>query len=389
MNNPLEAYLKSEGLKQVSKEEGEDLPQTEEPKLEQEPQVEGQLEVSKDEEDVHQIIDESDDVEPKNEVKPEVESKSEDQPEKSLEELLKEKTNGKFSSFEEIEEKLSSLENKENEDSSFKSKFDEESISRLEKILDGGLSWDRVAEIAKIQTLDVDSLDDRQALVQMMELKEGLSPAEIKHKLLAYDKLKDVDTEDLIDEEDKVAHFAKVAEYERLAKQSRDFLTNIKNDEKYQLPELKSTQDKKQQEEALKQQQQEFEKLQKLYESGVQDTVKSFDSIKLDLGENNDFEFELNDEMKQQVREEMLNVNNYYKNFEGDGEVLFNKMAEFTAKRLFFDKILQSAVKSTINDGQVKAIKDINNVVDKTNTKNPSKESSFEKMLIEGYKKVQ
>ena len=101
-------------------------------------------------------------------------------------------------------------------------------------------------------------------------------------------------------------------------------------------------------------------------------------------------EFELDDEMKQEVRKEMFDVNNYYKQFEGDKDnpVLFDKMFDLTAKRLFFDKVLQSAVESVINDGTVNAVKDINNVVDKSNKQPSNQKPDVQKQVLEGWKRA-
>ena len=364
--NPLEAYMKANNLERVSSEE-----QTE--------KTEEVVETPQNEE-VKEVVTEKQPVE--NETPDQTEAVKTEEPvaqEKSFEDSFKEK----YGSLEELENKIRSLEEKKG----LESKFDDESLSRLESILEGGLSWDKIGEIAKIQTLDVESLTDEQALAKVMELKEGLSKAEIDYKLLEFKKLNDVDL-DLLDEEEKAAHFAKKAEYARLAKDGKSFLEGLKSDEKYSLPTLQSKKDEANQEELIKQQQAEFEQLQKLYEQGVDSTVKEFDSIKLNLGEGKEFEFELNDEMKAEVRKEMFEVNNYYKHFEGDKEVLFGKMAEITAKRLFFDKILQSAVESTINDGTVKAVKDINNVVDKSNKMPSSDKADPMKQILEGWKKV-
>jgi len=156
------------------------------------------------------------------------------------------------------------------------------------------------------------------------------------------------------------------------------------------MKELQSKKDEANQEEALKQQQEEFSQLRKLYETGVDSTLEGSSSIQMKLGEDKDFEFELSEEMKKEVREEMLGVNEYHKNFNGDGEILFNKMFEVTAKRLFFDKMLQSAVESTINDGTVKAVKEINNVVDKSNKQNPEpKNGDIMSQIVQGYRKAQ
>ena len=83
-------------------------------------------------------------------------------------------------------------------------------------------------------------------------------------------------------------------------------------------------------------------------------------------------------------------INFCYKQFEGDKDnpVLFDKMFDLTAKRLFFDKVLQSAVESVINDGTVNAVKDINNVVDKSNKQPSNQKPDVQKQVLEGWKRA-
>ena len=127
-------------------------------------------------------------VEPQQEVKdieetPQPEAKEESEAEVkeiSFEDSFKEK----YGSLEDLEAKLSSLEEKASA-SKFEDKYESDSIDRLEKVLESGFSWDKIKEIADVKTLNVDSLDGRQALSKMLEMKDGLSTAEINAKLRA------------------------------------------------------------------------------------------------------------------------------------------------------------------------------------------------------------
>ena len=377
MSSPLDAYFKSNNLERVSSEEAE---------VKQEETVETPVTEEVSSEATEEVVEDKT-VETTTETEAEVEKQAEVEPEKevveqvSFEDTFKEK----YGSLEELENKIRSLEEKKG----FESQFAEEDLSRLSSLLDGGLSWDKIGEIARIQTLDVESLTDEQAFAKALELRDGLSEAEVKYKLYEFKKLDDVDF-DLLDEEEKAAHLAKKAEYARLASQGKEFLKGLKSDEKYTLPTPKAKQEEANQEELIKQQQAEFEELQKLYEKGVDSTISGINSIKVNLGEDKDFEFELDDEMKQEVRKEMFDVNNYYKQFEGDKDnpVLFDKMFDLTAKRLFFDKVLQSAVESVINDGTVNAVKDINNVVDKSNKQPSNQKPDVQKQVLDGWKRA-
>ena len=363
----IEDYLRSQGLEPVSKEDAAE-------NLE-----EGTQETEQ------QAVDTSEDV-------VSAEGKTEENTEdtgntgesvQNFEDSFKEK----YESFEALESKIRSLEESKKGES-LSDRYGEENVSRLEKLLDGGLSWDKVSEIAKIQSLNVDSLDDRQALVKSLELKDGLSAAEIKGQLLKYDRLKDADL-DLMDEEEQVAHFALEAEMKRLAKSGKEYLNSLKGDEAYSLPTLEKP-EAVNQEEVLKQRQQEFEELGRMYEAGVSESLKDFNSIKINLGEGNDYEFELNEEQKQVIQDKMNKVNSFHENFNGDGKILFNEMASSFVAQEFLGEIVKSAVENNTNNGKVEAIKDINNVVDKSKKQATSTSGNNYMSEIEaGYKRAQ
>tara|TARA_R100000278_G_scaffold122667_1_gene109449 strand:- start:735 stop:1826 length:1092 start_codon:yes stop_codon:yes gene_type:complete len=357
-----EDLLKAQGLEVVG---SGDASREEQPKQE----VESEAEVKS----------EAEEVKDKEET-PQPEAKAEAE-EKSFEDSFKEK----YGSLEDLEAKLSSLEEKASA-SKFEDKYESDSIDRLEKVLESGFSWEKIKEIADIKTLNVDSLDGRQALSKMLEMKDGLSTAEINAKLREYDKLKDADI-DLMDDDEKIEHKAALARYDRLQKESKDFLNSVKNDEKYSLPDLKKPTDDK---ELIEKQQKEFEELKNRYESSVSESLKEFNSVSFKLGEDNEFTFELNDEMKQKVQERMNGINEYYSNFVSANGVDYNNMKETIAKELFFDQILKSAVESNINKGEINAVKEINNVVDKSKkSQAPSSNASVQDQIIDGFLKGQ
>jgi len=158
-----DSYFKERGLERVS---SNDQPEVEKEVAETpEPQ---------------EVKDEAVEEKPEAEA-PEVEKEVEKSEEAvvSFEETFKEK----YGSEEDLDNKLRSLTEEIEKKTGLESKFDEEGLSRLEKILEGGLSWDKIGEIAKIQTLNVESLTDEQALAKSLELKDGLSADEIKYKL--------------------------------------------------------------------------------------------------------------------------------------------------------------------------------------------------------------
>lgn len=332
---------------------------------------------------------------PEVQEEPEVIDKEDDQPVVETPEV-EEKPEGDTISFEDqfkqdygskedLDNELRSLREKANAER-LEDKFESESIDRLSKVLESGFSWDKIKEIADMKTLDVENMDGRQALSKMLEMKDGLSKREVNAKLYEFDQLQKADT-DLMDEGEKIQHEAALAQYERLQNESKDFLTSVKSDEKYSLPDLKSAPD---QTELIEKQNKEFEDLKNMYESSVDGSLKDFNSINITLGEDNDFTFELNDEQKQQVQQQMYGINDYYNNFASADGIDYTKMQETIAKGLFFDQMMKSAVESNINKGKVEAVKDINNVVDKSKRNQaPASDQSPTRQIIDGFLKGQ
>tara|TARA_R110001592_G_scaffold1340_4_gene7946 strand:- start:595 stop:1680 length:1086 start_codon:yes stop_codon:yes gene_type:complete len=356
----IEDFIKAKGGEVISSGDTnrEELDNQEKPEVQEESKVEEESEVKEEE---PEVITDGDTI--------------------SLEDQLKEK----YGSLEGLEEKLRSLEEKANAER-LEDKYESKSIDRLSKVLESGFSWDKIKEIAEIKTLDVENMDGRQALSKMLEMKDGLSKREINAKLYEFDQLQKEDTE-FMDEGEVIKHEAALAQYERLQNDSKEFLNSVKEDEKYSLPELKSAPDQK---ELIEKQNKEFEDLKKMYESSVDDSLKSFDSMNITLGEDNEFTFELNDEQKQQVQKQMYGINEYYNNFASADGVDYKKMQETIAKGLFFDQMMKSAVESNINKGKVDAVKDINNIVDKSKkAQAPNSDQSPTKQILEGFLKGQ
>jgi hypothetical protein len=291
--------------------------------------------------------------------------------------------NEKYGSIENLEDKIRSLTEKA-ESPRLEDEFESDSVDMLKKVLSSGFDWNKLKEIAEIKTIDVDGLSGRQALSKMLEMKEGLSKAEINLKLRDYDRLKEEDVS-LMDSDETLEHEAKLAQYERLQREGRDFLSGVKNDDKYSLPDLKKSENNQ---ELLDNQKKEYEELKSLYESGVESSVNEFDEISIVLGED-EFSFELSDEMKQEVQDVMFNINDYHKNFVGDNGVDFGGMQTVIAKGLYFDEAMKSLLELNTNEGKVEAVKDINNVVDKSKAKSSATGNDSMSQIMEGFLKGQ
>ena len=93
--------------------------------------------------------------------------------------------------------------------------------------------------------------------------------------------------------------------------------------------------------------------------------------------------------MKQEVQDVMFNINDYHKNFVGDNGVDFGEMQTVIAKGLYFDEAMRSLLELNTNEGKVEAVKDINNVVDKSKGASATTKNDGMSQIIDGFLKGQ
>jgi len=274
----------------------------------------------------------------------------------------------KYGKLEEFDNHYSSLKTKA-EQERYEDKFSEESRGRLDKLLGSDLSWSKIKEIANVQTLDVEKLDGRQAMAKALELDQGLTPDEIKNELFDYDQLNNVDLEEL-DERELIKHKSDVSKFARLERESKSYLSTLKEDERFSLPELANQEEVS--DETLKSQDEERKNAIQAYESDVSSHVSSFNELDIEIGEDKSFKYEISAEDKQEIESRMKGVNNYYTNFMNDGKLDMKSMSETMAKGLLFDKAIKAALESQSNAGEEAAVKKINNTNFNANQSAPS-----------------
>jgi len=302
---------------------------------------------------------------------------------KTFEEMWSEKMADKYGKLEEFDDHYSSLKTKA-EQERYEDKFSEESRGRLDKLLGSDLSWDKIREIANVQTLDVDKLDGRQAMAKALELDQGLSPDEIKNELYDYDMLKNVDLDELTERE-LIKHNSDVSKFARLERESKSYLSTLKEDERFSLPELAKKEEVS--DETLKAQEKVRTDAIQAYENDVTSHVSSFNEIDIKTGEGESFKYELSPEDKQEVESRMKNVNNYYTNFMNDGKLDMKSMSETMAKGLLFDKAIKAALESQSNAGEESAVKKMNNTNFDSKSSAPSDSGkSVMQQIAEKYK---
>lgn len=275
----------------------------------------------------------------------------------SFEEMWAERMGDKYGKFEDFDDHYSSLKTK-SEQERYEDKYSEESRDRLDKLLESETSWDRIKEIASVQTLDVEKLNGRQAMAKALELDQGLTRAEIENELYDYDQLKDVDLDDL-DDRELIKHNSDLSKFARLERESKSYLSELKQDKRFSLPEL--TKKEEVSEETLKAQDKVREDAIQAYETDVSSQVSSLNNLDIKIGENDVFKYELTSEDKQTVESQMKGVNSYYTNFMNDGKLDMKSMSETLAKGLVFDKAIKAALESQSNAGEEAAVKKINN----------------------------
>jgi hypothetical protein len=275
---------------------------------------------------------------------------------KTFEEMFAEKYGEDFEVVK--KEEYSSLKEKA-EKERLEDLFNPESLDLLKNVASSGLDWNKIKDIADIQTLDVESLSPLESIAKSLQIKEGLTQEEINLELREFKKLEKVDLEDL-DEDEKDEFYAKKARLGRLEREAKKFLDSQKDSEDYKLPSFAKQQQAS--EEALKQQQDEFEKLKGQYESEVSEFLKEKSSLSLDLGEENKFDFNLTEDQKAEVHKAMNNINSLHTLFITDKGVDYQKMMNFIAGGLFSTDLVKSSYNSATNKGEENAVKNMNNV---------------------------
>lgn len=275
----------------------------------------------------------------------------------SFEEMWAERMGEKYGKLEDFDDHYSSLKAK-SEQERYEDKYSEESRDRLDKLLESGTSWEKIKEIANVQTLDVEKLTGRQAMAKALELDQGLTRAEIENELYDYDQLKNVDLDDL-DDRELIKHNSDLSKFARLERESKSYLSELKQDKRFSLPELAKKEEVS--EETLKAQEKMREDAIRAYETDVSNQVSSLNNLDIKIGEKDVFKYELTKEDKQIVESQMKGVNNYYTNFMNDGKLDMKSMSETLAKGLVFDKAIKAALESQSNAGEEAAVKKINN----------------------------
>ena len=289
--------------------------------------------------------------------------------------------------IQELESQLSSLKEKA-ERQTIEDLYDEESVSLLKKVMEAGFDMNKLKNIVDVQTLDVDSIDTFDAISKFLQKKDGLSPEEIKLELKEYRKLKSEDVE-LMDEDERDNYDAKMAKLKRLEREAKTYLKGLKDSDEYKLPVPKSV-DPEAVKAAQEKQVKEMEELKKLYTTHVDKHISSVSELNIPINDKESFKFKMNDEQKAKVKEAMIGINDYYKNFTDDKGIQFDKMTNALAASILLPDMLKSAMNSVVNKGEEKAIKEINNVDLGKDSKAKSSSSGVSNILsqfraIQGY----
>lgn len=282
----------------------------------------------------------------------------------------------------EFEAKIKALEEELNTYKGKKSIEDEvspESVELMRKLLHSGLDMKKIKEIAEVNTLDVDALGDEEAISKYLSKKEGLTSEEINVELKRLRKLKNADTS-LMDEDEKDQLEADLSKFKRLEREAKKYLGELKNSDEYKLPSLKDN--KANQELAEK----EYNELVTMYNKEVSSNVDDVKELSFSINDKESFTFKLNDDQRTALKDGMLNINEFYKNFVTEKGVDYSRMKNTLAAGLFLPEILKAAMNSVENKGEANVLNEINNIDSQTKTKAPVKSNSVLESIVASYR---
>mgnify|MGYP001253529846 CR=1 FL=1 len=254
---------------------------------------------------------------------------------KSLDELLSEKTNGKYSTYEELESALSTQ--------STSSSFANEQIEKLnDYVAKGG----NVDEFLRTQTANYDEMDETDIIKSHIKFNnQDLSNDEIDLLFKSKYKLdEDVHTPDEI----------------KLSK------IKIKSDSKKAKSELK----KFQKDNAVPKQHREkvnndkmTEASMKLWHDKIDESLSDFKSVDFDINDKGDkFSYSLNNEAVDNVKSSTKNLSSFWNRYVNkDGSENIAKLSKEMAVLENLDSIIRSAYAQGVSEGKGNVIEDIKN----------------------------
>jgi len=255
--------------------------------------------------------------------------------EKSFEDLLAEKTNGKYKTYEEIESLLSSTETS--------SSFANEQMAELNDYVSKGGD---VQEYLKTQTADYDEMDEL-SLVK-------------SHLKFSNQDLETDEVDLLFNSQYKLDEDIYTADEIKLSK------IKLRSDSKKAKKELQSFQDKsavpKQHREQVNKQKQ-SEETQKLWAEKIDNSLSDFKNVDFDINDKGEkFSYALSEEAIENVRTSNKNLSDFWNRYVNkDGSENIAKLNKDMATLNNLDSIVRSAFTQGLSKGKGDIIDDIKN----------------------------
>lgn len=283
---------------------------------------------------------------PKEEKKAEVKAE-EIQKVPEFEEILAERTGGKFKSWDEIEAKINEP----------KTEFANEQIQKINDFVKNGGKID--SDWLYFQQTDFTKIEDPFELVsEAMRLAEpGITDAEIEYRLKTEYKTEDWSAEG---EEPNEVESAMTAKLAREANNARAKLIEHKEKTSFNAPQKT--------EEQLKKEQEISKSIQQNWEKNVEETAKTFDKIAVKIDDKEAFDVIVSEDerkaiikMSKQMGKEGLNVL-LPKFLDKKGNIDLKLLQNYMYKAENFDNAVKAAAVQYLAKGRLEVAKDVKNI---------------------------
>ncbi len=279
------------------------------------------------------------------------ENKTEPTPTKSFEELLAERTGGKFSKWEELEAALNTP----------KEDFFDEEVRRINELKKNGVKIDQ--DWFYLQTRDYENMEDPiEILAEAMKLENpGLTDKEIEWEIRSKYRLdewtQDGQDEDEITPKQKEIEEVFSAKMLREANQKRDELIAKRNSQSWKTPKNPEAEAK-----AIA----EAKAAQEAWEKSILDVDSKTTKLSTAISDKDAFEFVIEPSEKSDVSKMMkemgTNAGVFWQQFVEDGKINQQKVYETIIKARNYDKAVTSAYQKGLAKGAEQEVKNLKNI---------------------------
>ena len=262
--------------------------------------------------------------------------------------LLREKSEGKFESYEDLVKSFEETQQKQNTDT-----FANETIAKMNKyVLSGG----NIDDFNKTQ-IDYSEMSDDDIVKSEMKLNDSdLSDEDID---FMFDNEYSLDEEEYDEDEVRISKL----KLRKDAKQSREKLVQWKK--QFEIPEVsKTTENQRENVDAEKLKQQESLKIERdRWANIVHETTSKFDKVDFNINDKGEkFTFTLSDEDRNSVKETSADLSKFWSRFMNeDGTENMEKLNKTMFLVDNFDKVVRAVANQYKSSGKDDVLKDIKN----------------------------